>query len=90
MAVNSWGCVCTDRCVEVVEKSDYDKVAKRFTNLDKPRHSADPMLDSVMMVRNPDFEAWVASLPDTYWARYDLSAARIGWEAARRFYGGPP
>ena len=60
-------------------------LAKKFTRLDKPKYSGDPMLDSVLMDTNPDFRAWVDSLPPTYWARYDLSAARIGWEAACKF-----
>ena len=35
--------------------------------------------------RNPDFDAWVASLPAKSWARYDLSACRLGWEAGVAF-----
>jgi hypothetical protein len=31
---------------------------------------------------NPEFEAWRDTLPATHWARYDLSACRLGWEAA--------
>jgi hypothetical protein len=62
-----------------------DNLAKKFTRLDKPKYSGDPMLDAVLADTNPDFRAWVDSLPPTYWARYDLSAARIGWEAARKF-----
>jgi len=58
---------------------------ERFTNLDEPKYSGEPMLDSVLATENEDFRAWVASLPPTYWARYDLSAARIGWEAACKF-----
>lgn len=57
------------------------ELAKKFTRLDKPKHSGDPMLDAVLGTRNSDFDAWVARLPVTYWVRYDLSAARIGWEA---------
>lgn len=60
-----------------------DALAARFTRLDEPRYSGKPMLDSVLSVRNPEFDVWVASLPPTYWARYDLSAVRIGWEAAK-------
>ncbi|OJX17927.1 MAG: hypothetical protein BGO82_17100 [Devosia sp. 67-54] len=30
------------------------------------------------------FDAWVASLPKQSWAKYDLSACRLGWDAARR------
>lgn len=35
-----------------------------------------------MVETNPQFDAWVASLPATHWAKYDLSACRLGWEAA--------
>lgn len=62
-----------------------DSLAKKFTKLDKPKYSGDPMLDDVLAKENADFRAWVNSLPPTYWARYDLSAARIGWEAACKF-----
>lgn len=54
----------------------------KFTKLDKPMYSGNPMLDSVLETSNPEFDAWVKSQSPTYWARYDLSAARIGWEAA--------
>jgi hypothetical protein len=30
---------------------------------------------------DPAFDAWVAILLPKHWARYDLSAARLGWEA---------
>ena len=30
---------------------------------------------------NPSFDEWKATLPPKSWARYDLSAARLGWEA---------
>lgn len=62
--------------------AERDALKAQFTKLDKPKYSGAPMLDSVLSVRNPLFDAWVASLPATYWTRYDLSAARIGWEAA--------
>jgi hypothetical protein len=32
---------------------------------------------------NAEFDAWVASLPAKSWAKYDLSACRLGWDAAR-------
>lgn len=32
---------------------------------------------------NVEFRAWVETLPDAHWAKYDLSACRLGWEAAR-------
>lgn len=31
----------------------------------------------------PEFDAWVAKLDPKHWARYDLAACRLGWEAAR-------
>ena len=65
--------------------TERNALAERFTKLDKPKYSGEPMLDSVLGTENEDFRAWVASLPPTYWARYDLSAARIGWEAACKF-----
>lgn len=65
-----------------------EEMAGRFTKLDQPKGTGAKMLDDVLSVPNPEFRAWVASLPATYWARYDLSAARIGWEAARSFYSG--
>jgi hypothetical protein len=61
-----------------------DSLANRFTKLDKPKYSGAPMMDSVLGTPNADFRAWVDSLPPTYWTRYDLSAARIGWEAAKK------
>lgn len=65
--------------------AEIEALTKRFTKLDKPKYSGDPMLDAVLADSNPDFRAWADSLPPTYWARYDLSAARIGWEAASKF-----
>ena len=59
-------------------------LAARFTRLDAPKYSGAPMLDSVLEIPCPEFRAWVETLPATYWARYDLSAARIGWEAGRK------
>jgi len=28
-----------------------------------------------------EFRAFVNNMPDTHWAKYDLSAVRLGWEA---------
>lgn len=36
-------------------------------------------LDQILLERDPEFDAFVASMPDKYWAKYDLSACRIGW-----------
>lgn len=59
-------------------------IASKFTKLDKPKYKGDPMLDAVLATESPEFRAWVNSLPAEYWARYDLSAARIGWESRGR------
>lgn len=39
-------------------------------------------IDEVLKTNNPEFRAWVDSLPAKHWAKYDLSACRLGWEAA--------
>lgn len=41
-------------------------------------------LGDVLKDPNSAFDAWVKSMPDTHWAKHDLSACRLGWEAARR------
>jgi hypothetical protein len=38
--------------------------------------------------RDLEFEAWVLSLPPKHWARFDLTAARQGWNAARELVPG--
>lgn len=60
------------------------KLRAKFTKLDQPKYSGDPMLDKWLETRNPEFTAEIDKLPPTYWARYDLSAVRIGWELALR------
>jgi len=65
-------------------KDELARLRGRFTNLDLPRYSGDPMLDDVLATRSPSFDENVAMLPATYWARYDLSAVRVGWEMAHR------
>ena len=62
-----------------------EELLQRFTKLDKPKYSGDAMLDAVLGTPNAEFRVWVDSLPSSYWSRYDLSAARIGWEAACEF-----
>lgn len=34
---------------------------------------------------DPNFEDFVRSLDPKHWARYDLSAVRLGWEARKQF-----
>jgi hypothetical protein len=41
------------------------------------------VLERRMLERCPEFEAWAHSLPAKHWATRDISAARLGWEAAR-------
>jgi hypothetical protein len=40
-------------------------------------------LEQKLLERSPEFEAWAHSLPPKHWSLRDISAARIGWEAAR-------
>ena len=37
-------------------------------------------------VDDGEFQSFVAMLPKKYWAKYDLSALRLGWEAAKKRY----
>ena len=64
-------------------EAEITRLRSRFTKLDMPRYSGAPMLDSVLAEPSPEFRAWADTLPPEYWARYDLSAARIGWEGAK-------
>jgi hypothetical protein len=63
---------------------EIDRLRAKFTKLDMPRYSGAPMLDDVLAEPNPAFRAWAETIPTEYWARYDLSAARIGWEGAMK------
>lgn len=49
--------------------------------------TGNPELDAVLLKPDPAFDAFVASLPDNYWARYDLSAVRLGWHFGRTAAG---
>lgn len=44
----------------------------------------DEHFTSPLAHENPEFTAWVKTVEPQMWAKFDLSAARIGWEAARR------
>lgn len=37
-----------------------------------------------MATKDEKFREFVESLPDKYWAKYDLSAVRLGWDAAKK------
>jgi hypothetical protein len=45
--------------------------------------------DTVFPSPDADFERWRDGLPATHWARYDLSACRLGWDA-RAAFSSPP
>ncbi|ULQ45934.1 hypothetical protein JN531_012575 [Flagellatimonas centrodinii] len=46
--------------------------------------TGNPELDALMQAPSPAFGQVRDSLPENYWARYDLSAVRLGWELAQR------
>ena len=31
--------------------------------------------------RDAEYKKFIEQMPDTHWAKYDLSAVRLGWEA---------
>lgn len=62
-------------------KTQRDELRDRLEAQPPRPVKGDPMLDAVLDTPNPQFDAWVKSLPPAYWARYDLSACRIGFEA---------
>ena len=37
--------------------------------------------DQIPWAADPEFDAWVKTLPEKTWAKTDLSACRLGWEA---------
>lgn len=39
-------------------------------------------LNDLLLQPDPSWEAWKRTIPETYWARYDLSAVKLGWSAA--------
>lgn len=41
-------------------------------------------MSAALAAPDPEFDAWVASMPDPYWSRYDLSACKLGWMAGRQ------
>ena len=32
---------------------------------------------------DPEFDEWAATMPEKFWARYDMSAVRLGWVASK-------
>lgn len=41
--------------------------------------------DAWLGSNDSDFDEFVNSMPTTHWAKYDLSAVRLGWEAYKSF-----
>ena len=39
--------------------------------------------DQIPWEADPEFDAWVKTLPEKTWAKTDLSACRLGWEARK-------
>lgn len=50
----------------------------------KPKFVGDPELDTLIRDPSPAFEAWRDTLKPEYWAHYDISAVRLGYEIGRR------
>lgn len=48
-----------------------------------PKPTGKSELDPRLLVPSPAFMAEVEALPPDWWARYDLSAVRLGWELHR-------
>lgn len=44
---------------------------------------APPFTEPDWMKEDPEFRAWVNSMPDKYWAKYDLGACHLGWHARK-------
>lgn len=41
------------------------------------------LAERCLLEESAEFRAFVEQMPDKHWAKYDLSAVRLGWEAAR-------
>lgn len=70
------------RCQDLILERDHLKAAS--TNY-KP--SGDQTIDRFLAATDPEFDQVVRALPITYWARYDLSAVRVGWILKEQAYG---
>lgn len=54
-----------------------------WTQAGKLKGTGDPAFDVFLGKHDPEFNSFVASLPLTYWAKYDLSAMHAGWYWSR-------
>lgn len=68
-------------------QAEVDRLRERderlMSKLGAFKGSGDPELDAALQSEDPEFQAFVESMPDNYWARYDLSAVRVGWHFGR-------
>ena len=51
-----------------------DSTNKKFEDILAMRHAQDADLE---------FSFFIKKLPENYWAKYDLSAVRLGWELCK-------
>jgi hypothetical protein len=63
-------------------EADNRRLRERVAELEKARAH---QLTDVLMTPDQSFRDWVASLPETYWAKKDLSACRLGWDAGVKY-----
>ena len=53
----------------------------------KKRPNIDKLVERTFLGdEDPGFQAFVGRMPDSHWAKYDLSAVRLGWEAHKTLY----
>ena len=57
------------------------KLLERAVGLKEPFATSQPLTEPDWLSADPEFDAWVATMPQKYWAKYDLSACRLGWHA---------
>lgn len=62
---------------------DYLALRAQLAALQAFKPSGDAQLDAILGQPDPEFTAMRDSLPPNYWARYDLSAVRLGWHFGR-------
>lgn len=70
--------------------AEYDELYRARAAATQPapfKPTGNPELDAVLLKPDPAFDAFVTSLPANYWARYDLSAVRLGWHHGRAAAG---
>lgn len=66
----------------IVELEQRDKAL--LTKQGTFKGTGNPELDAALQEPDAEFEAMRDSLPASYWARYDLSAVRLGWHQRKQ------